>query len=296
MDFIYLLFFHLFQFSIRILPLKIRFFLIRKLAYLIYILDAKHRKIAFVNLDIAYGTTLSKELKDEIVRKSYENLLFNLADFIDNQGISKECLEKKVIFVNDHFLLNERAKGCSVVLMTAHYGNWELLSLAIAAKYGPLSVVGRPLDSTIMNTILKSNREQYNIEMLDKKGALKGMISAIRKGRLLGLLVDQNTAEKEGILIDFFGKKARHTPSVAILARKLNAIVIPVFISTKDHITHTITYYPPLPIQHSEDIDADIFAHVQSQAVITEQVIRAKPDEWFWLHQRWKNQYEYLYQ
>lgn len=248
-----------------------------------------------MNLDLAYGTAMDDVSKETIIRQLYRHLVLNLADFIDNQGAAKATVLDKVIFVHAEYLDEAIKSDRPVILVTAHYGNWELLPLAIAARFAPLTGIGRPLDSGIMDTILKANREQFDIDMIDKNGAMRAMIATLKRKRMLGLLVDQNTSEKEGILIDFFGKQARHTPSAAILARKFNAIVVPVFISTEDHVNHTITCYPPLPVQHSEDVEADILAHVQSQATITEQVIREKPDEWFWLHKRWKNQFEHLY-
>lgn len=264
-------------------------------AALIRTLDYKHHYIAHVNLDLAYGESISHAEKQKIISQTYENLLFNLADFIDNQGIDRKRLLAKVNFQNGEIFENALNSAKPVILITGHYGNWELIGLAIAARYVPLSVIGRPLDSSVMNAILRQNREQFDIDVIDKNGAMRAMIQCLKKGRVLGILVDQNTAENEGVLIDFFGHKARHTPSVALLARKFNAIVIPTFISSTDHKHHSITFYPPIEIETTGDHDKDTLTHVQAQAEITEQVIRSKPDEWFWLHKRWKNQYEHLY-
>ena len=167
------------------------------------------------------------------------------------------------------------------------------MSLSIAAKFTPLSIVGRDLDSSVMNKILTKNREQFDIELLSKSGAMKGMVKALKNNRPIGLLVDQNTKESEGILIDFFGKKARHTPSAAILASKFNAIIIPAFIRTYDHKNYEVEFYDEIICESNSQ--EDIKSCVQAQADITQKIIEEKPEEWFWLHQRWKNQYEELY-
>ncbi|WP_187647946.1 lipid A biosynthesis lauroyl acyltransferase [Nitrosophilus labii] len=294
-DKIYLGLFNIFQWTVRHTPKKVLNAILNSLSWLIYILDKKHRKIIKTNLDFAFGDKLSKKEKDKIIKKCYKNMLYNLADFVKNQGISKEELLKKIEFKNEKILKDALKNGEKVILITAHYGNWELLPLSIAAFFGPLTAVGRALDSKTMNDILKRNREQYDIRILDKKGAMKGLINDLKKGRMVGLLVDQNTAESEGILIDFFGKRARHTPSAALLARRFNAKIIPTFISTNDYEKYTITFYEPIICKKTQNSEEDIRKCTQAQADITEKVIRQKPDEWFWFHKRWKNQYEEIY-
>ncbi|WP_200763545.1 lipid A biosynthesis lauroyl acyltransferase [Nitrosophilus alvini] len=291
----YLALFNAFQFIVRYTPRFIQNVLFDFLAWTVYKLDKKHRKIIRINLDFAFGDELDSKKKKEITKKCYKNIVYNLADFVRNQGISKEQLSKKVNFENREILDRALKKGEKVILITAHYGNWELLPLSIAAFFGPLTGVGRALDSKTMNEILKRNREQYDIRMLDKKGAMKGLINALKNGRMVGLLVDQNTAESEGVLIDFFGKKARHTPSAALLSRRFNAKIIPAFIKTEDYKNYTITFYEPIITPKTDNADEDILKSVQMQANITEKVIRQKPDEWFWFHKRWKNQYEEIY-
>ena len=296
LDIFYLSSFNIFQWFVQHTPDFIKFPTIRGLAKLAYLLDAKHRRIAKANLDLAYEDTLNDAEKDDIIKKCYENMLFNLADFVENQGISKDHLLSKVEFINSEFVTNAQQNGKKIIFLTAHYGNWELLALAIAAKFGPLSVVGRPLDSKTMDEILKRNREQFDIQLIPKRRAMKPLINALKNNRMVGLLVDQNTTAKEGLLVDFFGKKARHSPSIAILSRRFNALIIPVFITTEDHINHTITFYEPFTTPNSNNQEEDIFNSTQRQALITEEVIRKKPDEWFWLHRRWKDQYGKIYE
>ena len=294
-DRIYLALFKAFRWIVLHTPRKAEALFIKALARLIYLLDAKHRHIARVNLDLAFGETMSETEKREIVKKTYENLLFNLADFVRNQGISKDDLLKKVKFVNPEIVEEAKRLKKPIIFITAHYGNWELLPLAVAAKFGPLTGVGRPLDSKVMDEILRANREQFDIKMANKKGAMKELIRAVKDGRNVGLLVDQNTAENEGLLIDFFGKEARHTPAAALLARRVDGVIIPAFITTKDHIEFSIEIYEPITVSKELEKDEAIKRCVQKQADVTEKAIRKKPDEWFWLHKRWKNRFEELY-
>lgn len=287
--------FNLFKFFVWIIPDRLLIWLMRGFSYLVYLFDKKHRKIAKVNLDLAYGDTLSETEKEHIVRECYFHLAMTLADFVKNQGISRERLLSKVTFKNAHILEDALREGKKVILVTAHYSNWELVALSIAAKFGPMTIIGRKLDSASMDAILRQNREQFDIKLINKQGAMKPMIDTLKKNRMLGLLVDQNTAKKEGLLVDFFGKPARHTPSAAILGRRFDAVIIPVFINLNDDLKYTLTFYDPIITEKTEDKEGDILRSVQKQADITEEVIRKKPEEWFWLHQRWKNQYKEYY-
>ncbi|MDX1809430.1 MAG: lipid A biosynthesis lauroyl acyltransferase [Sulfurospirillaceae bacterium] len=295
LDYFYLTVFKIFVLTIKYTPTFITNAVLNCLAKIAYMLDKKHRKIARVNLDLAYEDSMSEEEKTRIIKKCYKNLLYNLRDFVENQNITGEQLLNKVNVHNKDKYLQAKNSGKNIIFITAHYGNWELLPLFVGASLGTLWGVGRKLDSPRMNQILQNNREQFNVHMLEKQGAMKGLLRAIKNKENIGLLVDQNTSEKDGILIEFFGKLARHTPSATLIARKTGAIIVPAFITTNDYKTYDITFYDPIVTKRTADIDEDIRQSVQAQADVTQKAIEKKPDEWFWLHRRWKNQYEELY-
>ncbi len=295
MDRLYLISFYIFQFFVKIVPDFLLNAILNFLSWITWTIDKKHRKIIKTNLDFAYGNSISEEEKKRIEKKCYKNLLYFLSDFVKNQGITKENLSKKITFKNKEILENTIKENKKIILITAHYGNWELVPLSLAAFFAPITGVGRALEGKTLNNILKKNREQFDIKMLDKQGAMKGMIKTLKEGRLLGLLIDQNTAENDGVLIDFFGKKARQTHSTALLARKMNAIIIPAFITTNDYKNYEITFYDKIEPIKSDNAKSDIKQMTQLQANIIEKAIRKKPDEWFWFHKRWKNQYEEIY-
>ncbi len=295
MDKVYLYLFYFFRFLVRTLPDFLLYPILNVIYHIIYFFDKKHRKVIKTNLDFAFGDELSQKEKERITKKCYKNMVYYLADFIQNQGISKNEIAKKVAYKNEDILKDAIKDNKKIILITAHYGNWELISLSLALFNKPITGIGRALDAKSLDKILRKNREQFDIEVLDKNGALRGMIRALKNDRLLGVLVDQNTAEKDGVLIDFFGKKARQTHSTAILARKLDAVIIPVFVTTNDYKNYTVTFYDKIIPKKTKDIDDDIVKTTQEQANIIEKVIREKPGEWFWFHKRWKNQYEEMY-
>lgn len=294
LDAFYVSAFWLFKLFVTKLPKSLLKFLINIFAAIGYLVDKKHNKIAKVNLDLAFENRISEERKIEIIKQCYKNLLYLLKDFIENQTISKENLLQKVTFHNEQIYLDALKHKKGVIFQTAHYGNWELMSLAVGAKFGPISVIGRELDSKAMNDILEKNRQRFNVTLLNKKGAMRGILKALKNGENVGLLVDQNTSDNEGVLISFFGKRARHTPAAAQFAKKTNCIIIPAFITTQDHEHFGLTFYDPI-LPPSDDSEQSMIDNIQAQANITQQTIEKKPDEWFWFHRRWKNQYEELY-
>lgn len=292
LDMLYVAIFSFFKFLVKYLPTSWLNAIINGLATIGYILGKKHNKTARVNLDLAFGNRLNQNEKESIVKKCYQNLLHLIKDLIINQSISKEAFLNKVTIHNEHYYREAEAYKKGVIFLTAHYGNWEISSMSVGAKYGAISVIGRRLDSPKMNAILENNRQRFNVKLLEKKGAMRGILKALNNGENVGLLVDQNTADSDGILISFFGKKARHTPAAAQFAQKTNSVIIPAFVTTHDNEHYDLTFYPPIfPHTNNESLEEQ----VQKQADITQYAIEQKPDEWFWFHRRWKNQYEELY-
>ena len=275
-----------------ILPQSIKESIAHIIASLLYKYHKRYRLIARANLDFVYQDRLSPAEKEQIIRNMFSNLAQNLGSFIENQNISKERLLEKVTFKNDKILLDAIASDKPIIFITAHQSNWEILPLAISAKYQPLVGVGRPLKQPWLDSVLKKNRQQFDIEMISKHGAMIKMVKTVKAKKLLGLLVDQNL---EGVEVEFFGKKTIHTHSAAILALKYDAIVIPAFITRVDFEKYEATFYDPITIEKSGNEEQDIINHTQKQANITQKVIEQSPHEWLWIHRRWKQTYPEIY-
>ena len=276
----------------QILPQSIKESIAKIIATLLYKYHKRYHAIARANLDFVYEDRLTSTQKEQIIQDMFYNLAQNFGSFIENQNISKEKLLEKVTFKNDKILLDALSSNKPIIFITAHQSNWEILPLAISAKYQPLVGVGRPLKQPWLDKILKKNREQFNIEMISKYGAMMKMVKTVKAKRLLGLLVDQNL---EGVEVEFFGKKTIHTHSAAILALKYDAIVIPAFITRVGFEKYEATFYEPITIKKSGDDERDIISHTQKQADITQKVIEQSPHEWLWIHRRWKQTYPEIY-
>ncbi len=286
------LFFKLLKVLSYILPPFLKDKIAKFIAYTFYRFHKRYYKVAKVNLDFIYGDSLSSSQKEEIIKGVFLNLAYNLGSLIENQNIKKDKLLKKVTFKNEKILLNAIKQQRPVVLITAHQSNWEILSLAISAKFKPLVIVGRPLKQEWLNSALKNSREQFGTKLISKKGGMRAMLKVAKEKKILGLLVDQNLP---GESVEFFGKKASHTTAAALLARKYNAIVIPCFTKRVGFEKYEAVFCKPIEIEKSNDFMKDILIHTQKQAKITEEFIRKNPHEWLWIHRRWKKFYPEIY-
>jgi len=275
-----------------IMPKTLKKAIAKTLAFLFYKFHKKYYNVAKANIDFIYEDRLTPKEKEQLIKDMFYNLAQNFGSFIENQGISKEKLLKKITFKQEEILLDALKSGRPIVFITAHHSNWEILPLAISAKYAPLTGVGRPLKQPWLDKILKRNREQFGIEMISKKGGMRSMIKTVKSNRLLGLLVDQHLP---GEIVKFFGKDAQHTTAAALLARKFNAIVIPCFITRVGFEKYEATFYEPIEIEKTDDLEKDILNHTQKQATITQKVIEKSPHEWLWIHRRWKAKYPHIY-
>jgi KDO2-lipid IV(A) lauroyltransferase len=297
-DYIYLFLYRSFEFLAKVLPTKVMNSLLRGLSSFAYWVDKKHHHIINANLKLAFGDSMSQKRRDEIGKRVYYNLLQIIIGFMKRGDKTSDEILKNIEFKNEHILKEYIDQNKKIIFVTGHYSNWELLPLVITAKFGiKLVGVGRKLDSKLMDKILFKNREKFGVEMVYRKGAIKNLLKALKNGKAVGLLLDQHLGAKQGgIEVEFFGHKALHSPSASILARSFDIAVIPAYISTDDYINYTVIFYEPLSPIKTENKEQDIKSMTQAQAKAMEDVIRAKPDEWFWVHKRWKGFYPEIYE
>jgi KDO2-lipid IV(A) lauroyltransferase len=295
-DYLYLGVYKFFAFLLWVLPDTVIVKLMRAISWFAYHVSSKHQKIIHTNLDLAFDKTLTKEAEKEIGISAFMNLLDTTLGIIKRDGLRKEDVLKNVSFEGEEIVEKYKKQGRKIIFITGHQGNWELLSQSIAIRFDLTLVgVGRELDSKMMDRILKKNREQFNIEMVYKKGAMKGCIRALSKDKAIGILVDQSIKLTQSININFFGKPATHTPLASILSRKFNIDLIPAFISTDDYKNYKVKIYKPIESVKTDNQDEDLLKLTQAQAYIMEQVIIEHPKQWFWMHKRWKRVNDTIY-
>jgi Kdo2-lipid IVA lauroyltransferase/acyltransferase len=182
----------------------------------------------------------------------------------------------------EHFE-NARRAGRGVLFATAHLGNWELSAYAHALLAGPMNVVVRPLDNPLIDRMVQRRRALSGNRIIGKKDFARSILKALAANEAVGILIDQNSSLDAGVFIDFFGVPACTGSGFARIAAHSGAAVIPGFaLWSESEQRYVLRFYPPVPI--TGDTARDTQA-VQSQL---ENVIRSCPDQWLWIHRRWK--------
>jgi KDO2-lipid IV(A) lauroyltransferase len=174
------------------------------------------------------------------------------------------------------------------LLLTAHLGNWELLAASHRLTAYGLSVVVRSLDAAPLDALASELRRKTGVELIDKRGALRPVLSALRRGRLVGILMDQNAARHESVFVPFFSRTASTSKSMAVLALRTRTPVVPVFTHREGPGRHRIVVEPALPWPAAKETEAAIVELTTRCNEAIERAIRRFPEQWLWSHRRWR--------
>lgn len=281
-------------FIFRILPRGIAIPLIHLLASIAYWIDFRHRRIAGINLRIAFPELPAREL-DRIARRSFQNTALNLLELSRLDLWDRESISSIVAYDPDNGMNNywaARAGGKSLLYLTGHFSAWELLPTAHALFGYPLSFVTRPLDNPYLERYLCDLRNASGNRVIPKKNSARRILEALKRGEPVGLLIDQNTSLQEGVFVNFFGVPAATTTSLALFALRADATVLPGYLTPLRNGTYTIKFLPPLELIRSGDMTADVESNTLMFNQVLERIIRESPESWLWGHKRWKNQPE----
>ncbi len=265
------------------------------LARIWFALDRRHRLITLRNLAFALGETLTPAARQELALKVFEHFVLLGLESLGMLFLPLDTLRRRVIVLGQEHAEAALRQGKGVLAIVAHAGNWELTGMVYGLVYHPLAIVARRHDQPLMERIIRTFRERGGNTMIPKQGGLKAILARLKQNEIVGMAIDQNTTTKGGILVDFFGHRARTTPIAAILARRFGTPVLPVLSRRLPDGRHLMEIQPPLPMEITADQAEDIRRHVQLQSQAVEAWIRQCPEQWLWLHRRWKNQYPELY-
>lgn len=265
------------------------------LASLAYYLSSRYRNIGFVNLDFIYGDTLSQEQKKEIVKYSFRNLMLNFLHLMELRHISKEELTKKITIKNREVLDNIHAQNRAVIYVTPHYCAWELGGTGIGAFVEPIAAVFRKMKNREYEKWVLESRERFGNSSLEKRNVMKPLISLVKKKMASGILIDTAMNQREGIEVDFLGKKVYQTPAPAYLARKYDAAIVPVVMLSEDEENYELVFFDEIVVEKTENEQEDIQRATQLQANWLSTLIYDEPKYWFWIHRRFKGEYPHIY-
>jgi KDO2-lipid IV(A) lauroyltransferase len=265
------------------------------LARLWYLLDARHRRIALRNLEFAYGPGLAVEARESLAREVFRQFILFGWETLELLLAPLSHIRRKVIILGQEHLAAALAQGHGAIAIAAHAGNWEYTVMGYALQFEPQVVVGRELDNPLGRRLARYLRERAGNRMISKRRGLKEILRHLKQNKIVGIVIDQNTAASEGLLVDFFSHPARTTPVAALLARR-GVPVLPTLSRRLPGGRHLMVIFPPIPLDKTGDAQADIKRHLELQTRFIEAWVRAEPAQWLWLHRRWKNQFPEIYE
>jgi Kdo2-lipid IVA lauroyltransferase/acyltransferase len=270
-------------------PSRIALWLGRRLGDLAWMLLPRRRAVTLDNLARVFAQERPTADLRRLGRRSFEHLGMNLIEgcvfFFRSQSVMRARLELTGVEHLDH-AVRRSPKGALV--LTAHYGNWELLSAIPMLSDFSFSVVVRPLDEPLMDRLMERFRRRNGVEVISKRRGLREVLDALRRGGVVAILLDQNASRGEGVFAPFFGIPASTSKSLAVISLRTGTPVVPAFIRRLPDGRHRVEVQPEIP----PPADRSVASYTAAFNRSIEQNIRKAPEQWFWMHRRWRTQPE----
>jgi KDO2-lipid IV(A) lauroyltransferase len=255
---------------------------------MLFSLQPRLQKTAEFNLRLAFPDWTDAQRKD-VTRKMVRNLGWMAAEFARLPRLTKENIENVVILEGHENFLEGQRRGKGVLYLTGHIGAWELSSFAHALYGYPLHYMARPLDNKRLDALVNQYRCASGNLPIFKNESARVMLKILKESGTVGILADQNTLPAEGEFVDFFGKLACTTTGLARVASHTGAAVVPGYAYWDETIEkYRLRFEAPVDLIQTGDTERDVFENTQRFAKVIEEIIRKHPDQWVWVHKRWK--------
>jgi KDO2-lipid IV(A) lauroyltransferase len=241
-----------------------------------------------LNLRLAFPAKSAAE-RQQILRRLYRNLGWLLAEFCQMPRYTPETTRSFIRYDGLEHYLAARAEGRGVLILTGHLGAWELSSFYHSLMGYPMSIVIRRLDNPLVDSLVNHIRCLHGNQVLHKDDFARGLLASMRRGETVGILMDTNMTPPQGSFVDFFGQSACTGTGLARIAMKTGARVLPGFLlweeATKQYV---LRFGAPLSVATGGDVEADAIANTALFTKVIEDYVRQYPDQWLWVHRRWK--------
>ena len=262
------------------------------LAQVVYLLHFRLREVGMRNLALVFPEKSEAERK-RILRGVFTSLGRQLAELCQFPRYTPENIDEVVVY--DGLENYERAytRGKGVLFLTGHFGAWELSAFTHSLHGHWLHVVMRPMDNPYLDRLLQLYRTMYGNKTVAKDDFVRGLLAAMKAGETVGILMDTNMTPPQGIFVDFFGIPACTASGLARIALRTDAAVVPGFTVWDSALQkYRLRFDPALELVRTGDVEADIVANTQMFTKVIEDYVRKYPDQWLWVHRRWKTRPE----
>jgi KDO2-lipid IV(A) lauroyltransferase len=252
-------------------------------------LSPRRRLIAIHNIKRAFPEKSMAEIV-LIAKGVYRNMAIVAAEFFDMPYLTKDNIHELVEVDGIEHCNKALKKNRGLLVFSAHFGNWELQAIAFSLIFQPMLVIYRILDNIFLERFVTEIRSSTGNRLLTKQKAMRKMLKALNANEVVGLLIDQNWSWQEGVFVDFFGRPACTTDGLALLAMHTGVPVVPGFMVRKENGKYRLAFGEEVKIINTGQRKHDVLINTQNFTRIIEEMIRKYPDQWFWVHQRWKTQ------
>jgi KDO2-lipid IV(A) lauroyltransferase len=258
------------------------------LAWVIYLLHVRLRQVGMRNLGIVFPEKSEAE-RARILRGEFTSLGRQLAEVCHFPDYTLGNVDQVVVY--DGFENYERAhaRGKGVLLFAGHFGGWELSSFVLSMHGHWMYVIMRGMDNVYLGDLILRYRTMHGNKAVDKDDFVRGLLSAMKAGEVVGMLMDTNMTPPQGIFVDFFGIPACTAAGPARIALRTDAAVVPTFTIWDAELgKYRLRFDPAVELVRTGDLEADIKANTQKFTSIIEGYVRKYPEQWLWVHRRWK--------
>jgi Kdo2-lipid IVA lauroyltransferase/acyltransferase len=246
------------------------------------------RRHAERNLRIALPEADERE-RDRIKRGTFRNLGHLLGEISQFPRFNRANIESVVGYEGLENYLSAVAQGRGVILLTGHIGAWELSVYAHSIYGHPMSFLARRVDNPLVERLAESQRARFGNRSIDKKNSVREVLKTLKAGGVVGILADLNASREEGVFCDFFGVPACTTAGVATLALRTGAVVLPGYIIWDEAARiHRLHFEPPIETINTGNQKDDVQINTARYTAALEAIIRRHPDQWLWIHRRWR--------
>ena len=271
-----------------LLPRRAAIFMGRLIARAVYSIHSRLRHTAHRNLAMAMPE-MSRDERVRVIKGVFRNMGRLLGEFSQFPKLTRENISEIVVYDGFENYKSAAARGRGVLLLTGHVGSWELCAFAQGLYGHPLSFLVRLLDNPLINRMANDYRELSGNRTINKMMAVRAVLETLKRGEDVGLLIDVNVLEDQGIFCDFFGIPACSTTGLAVFALRAEAPVVPGFLIWDEELKkHRLRFDPEIPLVRTGDFKEEVRINTERFTRVIEEYARRHPDQWLWIHKRWK--------
>jgi KDO2-lipid IV(A) lauroyltransferase len=258
----------------------------------VYLLHFRLREVGMRNLKMALPEKSEAE-RARILRGVFTSLGRQLAELCQFPKYTKDNVENVVVYDGLENYQRAYARGKGVLFLTAHFGGWELSAFAHSLHGHWLHVVMRPMDNEYLDRMLQGYRTMHGNKVVPKDDFVRGLLAAMKAGETVGILMDTNMTPPQGVFVDFFGVPACTASGLARIALRTDAMVVPGFTIWDEALgKYRLRFDPAVELARTGNLEADIVANTQKFTKVIEDYVRKYPEQWLWVHRRWKTRPE----